>query len=97
MAYKKPKNTNLYIFLIVIILIVINIPEVSRTTDLGNYNLNDSGSTKLNLNIYDVQKIEIQIVDVYESGDKFCKFDEIYIYGSLKSSGKFVNSESLID
>ena len=90
MAYKKPKNTNLFIFLIAILLIVINIPEGSRSTDLGNYNLNDSGSTKLNLNIYDVQKIEIHIIDIYESGDKFCKFDEIFIYGSLKSSGKFV-------
>ena len=90
MAYKKPKNTNLFIFLIAILLIVINIPEGSRSTDLGNYNLNDSGSTKLNLNIYDVQKLEIHIIDIYESGDKFCKFDEIFIYGSLKSSGKFV-------
>lgn len=91
MVYKKPKNTNLFIFLIVILLVVINIPEGSRSSDLGNYNLNDSGSTKLNLNIYDVQKIEIHIIDIYESADeKFCKFDEIYIYGSLKSSGKFV-------
>ena len=70
MAYKKPKNTNLFIFLIVILLIVINIPDGSRSTDLGNYNLNDSGSTKLNLNIYDVQKIDNKIL-VIEFRRKF--------------------------
>ena len=64
MAYKKPKNTNLFIFLIAILLIVINIPEGSRSTDLGNYNLNDSGSTKLNLNIYDVQEIELSLIHI---------------------------------
>tara|TARA_B100001778_G_scaffold17245_1_gene13034 strand:- start:304 stop:825 length:522 start_codon:yes stop_codon:yes gene_type:complete len=90
-VYKKPKNTNLVIFLIIILLIVINIPDDSVATDLGNYYLNDSGSTKLILNVFDVKNLEIHIIDIYESTeDKFCKFDEIYIYGSLKSTGKFV-------
>ena len=91
MVYKKPKNTNLVIFLIIILLILINIPDDSVATDLGNYYLNDSGSTKLILNVFDVKNLEIHIIDIYESTeDKFCKFDEIYIYGSLKSTGKFV-------
>ena len=47
MAYKKPRHTNLVIFLIVVLLIMLNIPNNSIATDLGNYNLNDSGTTKL--------------------------------------------------
>ena len=91
MAYKKPRHTNLVIFLIVVLMIMLNIPNNSIATDLGNYNLNDSGTTKLTLNVFDIKNLEILIVDIFEtSDDKLCKFDEIYIYGSLKSTGKFV-------
>ena len=91
MAYKKPRHTNLVIFLIVVLLIMLNIPNNSIATDLGNYNLNDSGTTKLTLNVFDIKNLEIHIVDIFETSDeKLCKFDEIYIYGSLKSTGKFV-------
>ena len=91
MAYKKPKHTNLVIFLITVLIIMLNIPDNAKTTDLGNFNLNNSGSTKLTLNIFDIRNLEVHIVDIYETSDeKFCKFDEIYIFGSLKSSGNFV-------
>ena len=91
MAYKKPKHTNLVIFLFVILLILLNIPKETKTTDLGNFYLNESGSTKLNLNIFDIKNLEIHIIEIYESPEeRFCKFDEIYIFGSLKSSEKFV-------
>ena len=70
---------------------MLNIPDNSKTTDLGNFNLNNSGLTKLTLNIFDIRNLEVHIVDIYETSDeKFCKFDEIYIFGSLKSSGNFV-------
>ena len=91
MAYKKPKHTNLVIFLSLVLIIMLNIPDNSKTTDLGNFNLNNSGLTKLSLNIFDIRNLEVHIVDIYETSDeKFCKFDEIYIFGSLKSSGNFV-------
>ena len=70
---------------------MLNIPDNAETTDLGNFNLNNSGSTKLTLNIFDIGNLEVHIIDIYETSDeKFCMFDEIYIFGSLKSSGNFV-------
>ena len=87
MSYKPPKY--LYFYLLILIF-GITLSYFSYTQlnvrDLGIYNISNTSDTKLNLDIKNVNKLTLEIKNIYQNQDKsLCKSDDIYVYGTLRN------------
>ena len=92
MKYKPPKYILFYVYIFFLLYTFLFIrPQQSERVQLGVYELEKYNETKVNLNIFNISELEIEIIDTYTTpDDKLCKFEEIYIFGSLPSFNRFV-------
>ena len=92
MKYIPPKYILFYAYIIFLLYAFLFIrPEQPERVQLGLFQLEKYNETKVNLNIFNIRELEIEIIDTYTTPDeKLCKFEEIYIFGSLSSFDRFV-------
>lgn len=92
MKYKPPKYILFYVYIFFLIYIFLFVrPQQSERVQLGIFELEKYNETKVNLNIYNIRELEIEIIDTYTTpDDKLCNLEEIYIFGSLPSFNRFV-------
>ena len=87
MSYKPPKYLFFYLLIITfgITLTYFSYTQLNER-DLGIYNVSNSSDTKLNLDIKNVNKLTLEIKNIYQNQEKsLCKSDEIYVYGTLRN------------
>ena len=87
MSYKPPKYLFFYLLIIIfgITLTYFSYTQLNER-DLGIYNVSNSSDTKLNLDIKNVNKLTLEIKNIYQNQEKsLCKSDEIYVYGTLRN------------
>ncbi len=67
------------------------LPKDLEIVQLGTFELEKENETKINLNIFNVKKLEIEIVETFISQTKKkCNIDEIMIFGYIQSYNNLV-------
>ena len=87
MSYKPPRYLFFYMLFSLFFLTLFYFSSTNiNERNLGEYNISKSSDTKLDLNIKNVTKIKINILEIYQTNnDSLCKTDEIYVYGTLRN------------
>jgi len=86
-SYKPPKYLFFYLLIITfgITLTFFSYTQLTER-DLGIYNISKSSDSKINLQIKNVDKLTLEIKNIYQNQDKtLCKSDHIYVYGTLRN------------
>ena len=87
MSYKPPKYIYFYLlFIFLVFTLSIFSNQTLKERNLGIYNINESSQSRLDLNIKNVSKLEIEIIEIYQTNNQsLCKSGEIFIYGTLRN------------
>ena len=92
MRYKPPKYILFYIyFFFVVYIFLFHLPNDLEKIELGTYELEKQNETKLDLNIYNVKELELEILETFVSSTlKKCNIQEIFVFGSIQSYNNLV-------
>ena len=87
MKYKPPKYILFYVYIFFLLYTFLFIrPQQSERVQLGVYELEKYNETKVNLNIFNIRELEIEIIETYQTNNQsLCKSGEIFIYGTLRN------------
>ena len=90
--YKPPKYILFYIyFFFVVYIFLFHLPNDLEKIELGTYELEKQNETKLDLNIYNVKELELEILETFVSSTlKKCNIQEIFVFGSIQSYNNLV-------